>query len=131
RRFVTAGLRPAGATLASSCSSNRSMRYSHVVRRLARMPLFTGMAVLTLAVAIGANTAIFSVVEGILLKPLPYPTADELVVVEHSALGLNLPNVGAAPFQYFTYREEGRAFQDIGLWQLTTATVTGLVEPDV
>src|SRR5690349_24906303 len=102
------------------------MRWSHIVRRLARLPLFTGMAVLTLAVAIGANSAIFSVIEGILLRPLPYPRADELVVVEHSATGLNLPKLGAAPFQYFTYREDGRAFQDIGLWQLTTGTVTGL-----
>jgi predicted permease len=106
------------------------MRFSHIVRRLARMPLFTGVAVLTLAVAIGANTAIFSVVEGILLKPLPYPRADELVVVDHSAPGMNMPNIGAAPFQYFTYREDSRAFQDIGLWQLSTVTVTGLAEPE-
>jgi predicted permease len=106
------------------------MRYGQVVRRLIRMPLFTGVAVLTLAVGIGANTAIFSVIEGVLLKPLPYPDADELVVVDHAAPGLGIPSAGAAPFQYFVYREEGRAFQDIGLWQTTNTSVTGVGEPE-
>ena len=78
------------------------------------MPLFTGITVLTLALGIGANTAIFSVIEGVLLKPLPYPRSDELVALDHAAPGVNLPRAGAAPFQYFTYREEGRVFQDVG-----------------
>ncbi len=94
------------------------------------MPLFTGMAVLTLAIGIGANTAIFSVVEGVLLKPLPYPRSDELVALDHAAPGINLPRAGAAPFQYFTYREEGRVFQDVGLWGTGTVSVTGLAEPE-
>jgi putative ABC transport system permease protein len=94
------------------------------------MPLFTGVAVLTLAIGIGANTAIFSVIEGVLLKPLPYPRSDELVALDHAAPGMNLPRVGAAPFQYFTYREEGRAFQDVGLWNTGTVSVTGLAEPE-
>src|SRR5919106_3840336 len=106
------------------------MRWKQVVRSLAKMPLFTGMAVLTLAIGIGANTAIFSVVEGVLLKPLPYPRSDELVALDHAAPGVNLPRTGAAPFQYFTYREEGRVFQDVGLWNTGTVTVTGLGEPE-
>ncbi len=94
------------------------------------MPLFTGVAVLTLAIGIGANTAIFSVIEGVLLKPPPYPRSDELVVQVHAAPGVNLRNAGAAPFQYFTYREEGRVFQDVGLSNIGTVSVTGLAEPE-
>ena len=94
------------------------------------MPLFTGITVLTLALGIGANTAIFSVIEGVLLKPLPYPRSDELVTLDHAAPGVNLPSAGAAPFQYFTYREEGRVFQDVGLWNTGTVSVTGLAEPE-
>jgi hypothetical protein len=65
--------------------------------------MFTTLAVVTLAIGIGANAAIFSVIEGILLKPLPYPRPDELVAVEHAAPGVNLPKAGAAPFLYFTW----------------------------
>ena len=79
------------------------------------MPLFTGMAVLTLALGIGANTAIFSVISGVLLKPLPYPRSDDLVALDHAAPGLDIQRAGAAPFLYFTYREDGRVFQDLSL----------------
>ena len=106
------------------------MRINQILRSLAKMPLFTGVAVLTLAIGIGANTAIFSVIEGVLLKPLPYPRSEELVAVDHAAPGVGLPRTGAAPFQYFTYREEGRVFQDVGLLNTGTASVTGLAEPE-
>jgi len=65
------------------------MRLNHILRRLAKMPGFTAVAAQTLAIGIRANTAIFSVVEGVLLKPLPYPKPDELVTLDHSALGAN------------------------------------------
>ena len=91
------------------------MRLNQLLRSLAKMPLFTSVAVLTLAIGIGANTAIFSVIEGVLLKPLPYPRSDELVVLDHALPGINLPRAGAAPFLYFTYREDGQVFQDVGL----------------
>jgi predicted permease len=94
------------------------------------MPLFTGVAVVTLGIGIGANTAVFSVIEGVLLKPLPYPRPDELVVLDHAAPGVNLASAGAAPFQYFTYREDGRVFQDLGLWNTGTVSVTGRAEPE-
>jgi hypothetical protein len=106
------------------------MRLNHILRRLAKMPGFTAVAVLTLAIGIGANTAIFSVVEGVLLKALPYPNPDELVTLDHSAPGVNLPHAGIAPFLYFTYRENGRAFQDVGLWDSRTASVTGIAQPE-
>jgi predicted permease len=86
--------------------------------------------VLTLAIGIGANAAIFSVIEGVLLKPLPYPQPDQLVVLDHSAPGLNLPHTGAAPFLYYTYREDGRVFQDVAMWTGDTVSVTGIAEPE-
>jgi len=94
------------------------------------MPAFTAVAVLTLAIGIGANAAIFSVIEAVLLKPLPYSHPDELVVLDHEAPGVNLPQVGSAPFQYFTYREDGQAFQDVGLWNTGTVSVTGMGDPE-
>jgi putative ABC transport system permease protein len=106
------------------------MRLNQVLRSLARMPLFTSIAVVTLAIGIGANTAIFSVIEGVLLKPLPYYHPDELVVLDHAAPGVNLTSAGAAPFLYFTYREDGRVFQDVGMWNTGTVSVTGLAEPE-
>ncbi|PYR54944.1 MAG: multidrug ABC transporter substrate-binding protein, partial [Acidobacteria bacterium] len=54
----------------------------------------------------------------------------ELVALDHAAPGANIAHAGAAPFQYFTYREEGRAFQDVGLWSTGTVSVTGLAEPE-
>ncbi|MBZ5603128.1 MAG: ABC transporter permease [Acidobacteriia bacterium] len=106
------------------------MRIQHVLRRLARSPLFTAITAITLAVGIGANGAIFSVLNGILLKPLPYAQPDRLIAVNHTAPGVNFPNVGAAPFQYFTYRDEERSFEDVALWQHNTGSVTGLAEPE-
>jgi predicted permease len=106
------------------------MRWRHVLRHLAAMPVFTGMAVLTLALGIGANTAIFSVISGVLLKPLPYPRSDEIVALDHAAPGLDIPRAGAAPFLYFTYREDGQVFQDVALWTTGTVSVTGLAQPE-
>jgi len=66
----------------------------------------------------------------VLLKPLPYPRPDELVALDHSAPGINLTRAGAAPFLYFTYREEARVFQDVGLVNTGTVSVTGVGEPE-
>ena len=106
------------------------MRVSHVLRRLLQLPVFTTIAVLTLAIGIGANAAIFSVIDGVLLKPLPYPHPEELVVLDQRAAGLNLEKTGSAPFLYFTFREDGRLFQDVALWTSDTESVTGLAEPE-
>jgi len=106
------------------------IKLQRVVRRLVRAPLFTSVAVATLALGIGANTAIFSVVRGVPLKPLPFEDADRLVAVWHTAQGLNISVVNMSPAFYFTYREEGRTFEDIGGWHETSVSVTGVGEPE-
>jgi predicted permease len=106
------------------------MRLTQVLRRLARLPLFTGIAVATLAIGIGANTAIFSVVDAVLLKPLPFPRSEELVTLDHAAPGVNLPHTGSAPFLYFTYREDNRSFTDVGMWTSGSLSVTGIAQPE-
>jgi predicted permease len=101
----------------------------HVLRRLRRAPMFTLVTVATLAIAIGANTAIFTVLDGVLLKPLPYANPDELVGIWHTAPGVNIKDLNVANYIYFTYREENRTFRDIGMWGERSATVTGQAEP--
>ena len=105
-------------------------RVSRITRRLFRAPLFTAVAVLTLAVGIGANSAIFSVVNGVLLKPLPFHEADRLVGVWHSAPGINIPLLNQGPTNYFVYREETQTFEDFALWQGASVSVTGTGEPE-
>ena len=101
-----------------------------VLRRLRRSPMFTIVTLITLAAGIGANTAVFSVLEGVLLKPLPYPHPDELVGVWHKAPGLNIPQLNMAPSNYFIYRDQSRTFQDIGLYQGDSVSVTGVAQPE-
>jgi predicted permease len=102
-----------------------------VFRRLSRAPLFTVVTLLTLAAAIGANTAVFSVLESVLLKPLPYAKADELLTVSHSAPGMNIKDlVTTGPANYFIYRDQNTTFQDIGLYINDSVNVTGMAEPE-
>jgi len=102
----------------------------HVIRRLVHMPLFTAIAVGTLAIGIGANAAIFSVVEGVLLKPLPFPGPGELIDVNHSAPGVGITSAGSSPFLYFTYRKESTTLQEVGLWRSDASSITGRGEPE-
>jgi predicted permease len=81
-------------------------------------------------VGIGAAIAIFSVINGVLLKPLPYVQPDELIDLTHTAPGVNLPEADPAPFLYFTYREQGHSFQSLGLYHWTSRSITELTEPE-
>jgi len=92
--------------------------------------MFTLIAVFTLALGIGANTAIFSVVRGVLLKPLPFDDPDTLVGVWHTAPGIGITELNMSPATYLIYREEGRVFQDVGLWNGGAVSVTGSGEPE-
>ena len=102
----------------------------HVVRKLVRTPVFTTVAVLTLALGIGANAAIFSVVHGVLLKPLPFDEPESLVGVWHVAPGIGFDTINQSPATYFTYREEGTVFEDIGMWDNNFVAITGIDEPE-
>src|SRR5262245_42745082 len=106
------------------------MAFRHLLRRLVGAPMFTGVTLLTLALGIGANIAIFSVISGVLLSPLPYPDAERLVSVWQSAPSLNIKDLSASFSDYFIFREENRVFQDIGIWSGGSVSVTELGEPE-
>ena len=98
--------------------------FRHALRTLPRRPSFTLAAVLTLALGIGATTAIFSVVYSVLIKPLPYPNSGELVSIKAAAPGLNTDDLGIDQTMLLTYRDEGRTFVNLGLWDQRSATLT-------
>ena len=78
-----------------------------VSRRLARAPMFTVITLITLAAGVGANTVVFSVLEGVLLRPLPYPGSEQLVGVRLTAPGIQLKDFELSPSDYFIFREQG------------------------
>jgi putative ABC transport system permease protein len=99
----------------------RDLRYA--VRQLAAAPGFTAVAVLTLALGIGATTAIFSVVNGVLLRPLPYPESSELVRVHEI-----VPQFGrfsVAPANFLDWRAQNTVFERIAAYSTTSATLLG------
>ena len=101
-----------------------------VLRRLSRARLFTAITLITLAVGVGANTVIFSIVEGVLLKPLNYPHAEQLIGVWHRAPGIGLQEVNMAPFVYFIDREQSTTLQDIGIYSGDSLSITGTGQPE-
>lgn len=114
-------------------SISGDIRYA--ARGLRKNLSFTAVAVLTLGLGIGANTAVFSVVNSVLLKPLAFPRAEELVDVAQVAPGAggiiaSRGGLGLSPSMYFTYTEQNRSFQSMGVWTSSYVTVTGLTEPE-
>lgn len=101
-----------------------------ILRRLQRSPMFTAVTLITLAVGVGANTAVFSVLESVVLKPLAYPHPEELVGLWHSAPGFNVADLEMSPSNYFIYREQNHSFQEIGLYLEDSTSVTGVGEPE-
>jgi len=104
-------------------------------RMLRKSPSFTIVAMLTIAIGIAANTAVFSVVNSVVLKPLNYPKAEELVALHQIAPGAEgLADFEAglllSPSMYFTYSEHNRTFQSLGVWVSGAANVTGLGAPE-
>ncbi len=103
--------------------SRKDIRFA--VRTLRRSAGFTSVALITLAVGIGATTAIFSVVNGVLLEALPYPESDRLVDISHTALGIGVERLPSAIGMHLVYAEGNRSFEEMALYSNTTANLTG------
>jgi predicted permease len=99
------------------------------IRQLRKNPGFTAVAVLTLALGIGANTAIFSLVDGILLRPLPYAEPERLVTFLQSYPSVGLNRWGISQFLFANFREQARSFERSAAHTGVGLTLTGLDEP--
>lgn len=111
------------------------MDLNFAFRRLGRAPGFAITVLLTLAIGIGANAAVFSVLNSVLIRPLPYPDAEQLVAVWlHAPGAAGLANFAEglrlSPSMYLTFAEHNRTFQSIGVWVSGTANVTGTAQPE-
>lgn len=102
----------------------------HVFRRFGRTPGFTLATVVTLALWIGANTAIFSVIHSVLLKPLPFPEPDRLIGVWKMAPGVNNKDLPASIADYLTYQDHSQTFAGVALWSGRSMVVTEFSDPE-
>jgi len=104
----------------------QDMRYA--VRGLRRDPMLALTAALTLAICIGANTTVFSIVNSILLRPLPYPGSERIYWVSER-MGRERTEVGLGP-DYYSLREQNRVFADIAAFDTLTLNWTGVEKPE-
>ena len=94
-------------------------------RGLRRAPGFTALCVLTLAVGIGADTAVWSLLDAVLLRPLPYPRADRLLWLGHTVPGLDLPEVGMSDGTYVLYRDHRKTLSGLALYRAGFVNLAG------
>jgi putative ABC transport system permease protein len=106
----------------------RDLRYAS--RTLRKMPGFTIVALLVLALGIGANTAIFSVVNSVLLRPLPYPGADRLAMIWETDLKDGIKQEGPSGPNFLDWQAQSKSFEEMSLLEVGTGTVTGGGEPE-
>ena len=106
----------------------QDVRYAF--RTLRRSAGLTIVIVASLAIGIGANTAIFSVVNALLLKPLPYPDPDRLVVLWLRSPGINIPQDWPSPGQYIDIQNENHSFEEMSISQGRSGTLLGLERPE-
>jgi putative ABC transport system permease protein len=99
------------------------------LRMLRKSPAFTAVAVLTLALGIGANTAIFSAVNAFLIRPLPFPKSGELVSVYENNLSAGFKQFPVSGPKYLDWREQNTVFQDVGALGVGEFNLTGGAEP--
>jgi putative ABC transport system permease protein len=119
------------------CADTRRMNWlqdlaqdaRYALRMLRKSPGFTAIAIVTLAVGIGANTAIFSVVYSVLLKPLPYPQPDQLVVVFEAKPQEGIPQSGSSYQDFREFRNENHVFSQLGGLATHDLNLTGHGEP--
>jgi predicted permease len=103
----------------------------HAARRLLRSPAFTSVAALTLALGVAANVLMFTVVDRVVLRPLPYPRSDRLIWVDHAAPGINAPGpIGLSPGLYGYYRERAHTFTDLAVFRGDEWTLSGRGDPE-
>ncbi|MFY9608910.1 MAG: ABC transporter permease, partial [Blastocatellia bacterium] len=100
------------------------------LRMLFKKPGFTLIAVLTMALGIGANTAIFSVVNAVLLRPLPYPQADRMVLLWGSFLKINITQLPAKAAEYVDYRDQTQSFDQVAAFHTADLNLTGSGDPE-
>jgi putative ABC transport system permease protein len=106
----------------------KDLRYS--LRTLGKMPGFTIVALLVLALGIGANTAIFSVVNSVVLRPLPYPNADRLALIWETDLKDGIKREGPSAPNFLDWKEQSQSFDEMSLLEVGTGTLTGDGEPE-
>jgi putative ABC transport system permease protein len=122
-------LEPSSGSSRSSVFADFPQEAKHAARTLGRQPGFAAGVIVTLAFGIGGTTAIFSVVNAVLIKPLPYPDSDALVRIVHSIGGIEQRFFADGIF--LTYVDNTQAFQDLGVWTPgETAAITGQGEPE-
>jgi predicted permease len=102
----------------------------YALRGFRRAPLFALVAVLSLAIGIGANSAIFSVVNGLLLRPLPYPDPDRLAVLWLRSPGINIPQDWPSPGQYIDLQTENHSFEEMSISHGESGTLVGSEQPE-
>ena len=105
-----------------------NLRYA--VRSLRKSPVFTAAAVLTVTLTIGANTAIFSVVNAVLLRPLPFAAPDRLMQVAEKNDKLRLPSFGASVLNYLSWKEQQHSFEDLAAIGYASLALTGRGDPE-
>ena len=97
----------------------------HGARRLRRSPGFTAAAALTLSLGVGGTAAMFALVDGVILNPLPYPDADRLVAVQHRADAAGLPLMGVSLGTYVHYRESNRTLEEMTVYNDASVSILG------
>ncbi|MCG8467434.1 MAG: ABC transporter permease [Gemmatimonadetes bacterium] len=120
-------LRDRGTRWGGAADALRNVRLS--ARRMRRTPGFSAVVLITLAIGIGANTSIFSVINGVLLKPLPFYDADRLVSVWTSAPGIGEERMPQSPVVNLVYDEQSELHEGIGLWAESEVTVREIQGP--
>src|SRR5580693_8140168 len=104
--------------------------FSYALRTLRRSSGLTLVIVLSLAIGIGANSAIFSVVNALLLRPLPYPDPDRLAVLWLRSPGINIPQDWPSPGQFIDLQTENRSFEEMSISQGRSGTLLGKDQPE-